>query len=80
LKFSRNYLAFCKQTGSIFYFGEDVDIYKGGKIVTHSGGWIAEGTNRAGIIMPGFPLLGSRYYQEIAPGVADGQSRNKKYQ
>jgi hypothetical protein len=25
---------------------------------------------RAGIIMPGTPLLGSRYYQEIAPEVA----------
>lgn len=70
VEISRNYMGFCKQTGSIFYFGEDVDIYKGGKIVSHSGGWIAEGKNRAGIMMPGFPLLGARYYQEIAPGVA----------
>ncbi len=67
---SRNYLAFCKQTGSIFYFGESVDNYKDGKISNHSGGWIAEGKNHPGIFLPGMPLLGARYYQEIAPGVA----------
>src|SRR5262245_8125557 len=25
---SKNYIALCKESGSIFYFGEDVDIYK----------------------------------------------------
>jgi hypothetical protein len=67
---SRNFFAFCKNTGSIFYFGEEVDIYKNGKIVNHSGAWIAEGKNKAGIALPGEILLGARYYQEIAPGVA----------
>lgn len=67
---SRNFFAMCKQTGSIFYFGEEVDIYKDGKVVKHSGAWLAEGSNRAGIIMPGEYLLGARYYQEYAPGVA----------
>jgi hypothetical protein len=67
---SHNYYAFCKQTSSIYYFGEEVDIYKDGKIVSHDGAWIAEGKNKAGVAMPGLVLLGSRYYQEIAPGIA----------
>ena len=70
IEISRNFFALCKQTGSIFYFGEEVDIYKKGKIVSHEGAWLAEGNNKAGIIMPGQALVGARYYQEIAPGIA----------
>ena len=70
VEISRNYFAFCKQTSSIYYFGEDVDVYKNGNIVNHSGSWLAEGKNKAGVAMPGLFLLGARYYQEIAPGVA----------
>jgi hypothetical protein len=70
VEISRNYFAFCKLTSSIYYFGEEVDIYKDGKIVNHEGAWIAEGINKPGIAMPGLVLLGSRYYQEIAPKVA----------
>ena len=68
---SRNYFAICNRTNSVFYFGEDVDIYENGEIVSHEGAWRA-GSNgaRPGIIMPGTILLGGRYYQEIAPGVA----------
>src|SRR5437773_1384357 len=29
---SRNYFAISKRTGNVYYFGEDVDIYKNGKI------------------------------------------------
>jgi hypothetical protein len=67
---SRNFLAFCRETGSIFYFGEEVDIYKDGKIVKHEGAWQAGGPNKPGVLMPGQIMLGARYYQEIAPGVA----------
>ena len=70
VEISRNFFAFCKQTGSVFYFGEEVDIYKNGKIINHDGAWAAEGNNKAGIGLPGLFLLGSRYYQEIAPGIA----------
>lgn len=68
---SRNYFAICAQTNSVFYFGEEVDFYENGKVVSHEGSWLA-GVNRAraGLIMPGLPLMGSRYYQEVAPGVA----------
>ena len=30
---SRNYFALSTRTNSVFYFGEDVDIYEGGKVV-----------------------------------------------
>jgi hypothetical protein len=70
IEISRNYFAFCNQTSTIYYFGEDVDIYKDGNVVSHEGAWIAGGKNKPGAQMPGLILLGSRYYQEIAPAIA----------
>ncbi len=68
---SRNYFAICEQTGSVYYGGEDVDIYHEDGTVTHEGAWRhAVAGARAGLMMPGLPLLGARYFQEIAPGVA----------
>jgi hypothetical protein len=74
---SRNFFAICKKTNSVFYFGEEVDDYEDGKIVGHEGEWLA-GENGAmpGIIMPGTFLLGSRYYQEYAEGVAEDRGEN----
>lgn len=68
---SRNFFAICDQTSDVYYFGEDVDIYEDGQIVGHGGAWRA-GVDGAlpGLAMPGTFLLGSRYFQEIAPGVA----------
>lgn len=69
---SRNFFSKCAKTRDIYYFGEEVDIYKNGKIVSHDGQWLA-GKYRAqpGIVMPDSAfLLGMRYYQELAPGVA----------
>jgi hypothetical protein len=69
---SRNFFAACVQTGSVFYFGEEVDDYEDGQVVGHEGAWrVGEGENRPGLIMPAQPLLGARYYQEIAPGIAE---------
>ncbi|NIT03845.1 hypothetical protein GTO10_02835, partial [Candidatus Saccharibacteria bacterium] len=71
IEISRNFFAICKQTKSVFYFGEEVDIYKDGKIVAHEGAWIHGKNNaRAGMMMPGEPIIGARYYQEVAPKVA----------
>jgi len=68
---SRNFFAICVETNSVFYFGEDVDIYEDGDIVSHEGAWRAfEGDNEPGLMMPGIILLGSRYFQEMAPEVA----------
>jgi hypothetical protein len=68
---SRNFYAIDNATGDAFYFGEDVDYYENGEVVRHSGEWLAyEGANVPGIIVPGAPDIGMRYFQEIAPGVA----------
>lgn len=75
---SRNFFARCKETNDIFYFGETVDIYEDGQIVSHDGAWLA-GKKGAlpGVIMPGRFLVGARYYQEIAPGVALDRAEHK---
>jgi hypothetical protein len=68
---SRNFYALCRETSSVFYFGEEVDFYADGEIVGHDGAWQAGVDGAvAGLYMPGLPLLGARYYQEIAEGVA----------
>ncbi len=69
---SRNFFAICKSTGDVFYFGEEVDDYKDGKVVGHGGAWRADEKGcKAGIIMPGTVLLGARHYQEMAPNAMD---------
>jgi hypothetical protein len=71
IEVSRNFFAMCEQTGDVFYFGEEVDMYTGGELTSHSGAWRSgEGGARFGLIMPGDPVEGMQYYQEIAPGVA----------
>jgi len=67
---TRDYYAISVRTNSVYYFGEDVDEYKNDKVMGHSGAW-RSGVKGAkfGLIMPGLPLLGARYAQEIAPGV-----------
>jgi hypothetical protein len=68
---SRNYFAMDKTTKDVYYFGEDVDMYKDGKVLNHEGSWVA-GTNGAkyGLAVPGEPKVGDRYIMEVAPGVA----------
>lgn len=75
IEVSRNFMALCRETGDVWYFGEDVDIYEDGEIVAHDGAWRA-GVNGAkpGIIMLGTPVNGARYQQELAPGVAEDQA------
>jgi hypothetical protein len=68
---SRNYFAISRRTSDVFYFGEEVDIYRDGKVTGHEGAWQSGvGGARFGLIMPGTPRRGARYYQEIAPLVA----------
>jgi hypothetical protein len=70
VEISYNYFAICKRTNSVYYFGEDVDVYKDGKVVGHPGAWLS-GVNGAkfGLYMPGVPLVGAKFYMEMAPGV-----------
>jgi hypothetical protein len=66
---SLNFLAYCEQTGSIHYFGEEVFFFdEEGNPIPGTGAWRAgEDGARPGILMPGTLLVGGGYYQEIAP-------------
>jgi hypothetical protein len=68
---SRNYFAISKRTSNVYYFGEDVDIYKNGKVGSHDGAWLSGVDDaRFGLMMAAVPLLGAKYQQEVAPRVA----------
>jgi len=71
---SRNFFAQADD-GTVCYFGEDVDIYEGGVVVSNEGAWRA-GVNGAlpGIFMPGNPQIGDIYANEYAAGVAEDQA------
>lgn len=68
---SRNFFAFNTADRGVYYFGEEVDIYKNDRVVRHEGAW-ESGKNgaRFGLMVPGRPEVGARFYQEVAPGVA----------
>ena len=70
IELTRDYYAIDSVTNDVYYFGEDVDVYKNGKVVGHKGAWLS-GVNGAkfGLMMPGKPKQGQRFYQEQAPGV-----------
>ncbi|MEN8759711.1 MAG: hypothetical protein ABF303_14725, partial [Desulfobacterales bacterium] len=76
VEISLNYFAICKKTNAVYYFGEESrdcpegfdenDVCTGEESTV--GSWEAgvDGA-RPGLIMPGTPLLGAKYFQEIAP-------------
>ncbi len=72
VEITRNYFAIDRTTGDVYYFGEEVDDYKDGKIVGHAGAWLS-GVNGAkfGLIMPGKPARGDKFYLEMAPGAEE---------
>ncbi len=75
VEISRNFFAVCGGRGDVVYFGEDVDIFHPDGSITHDGAWRAgqpdaNGLAAPGILMPGTFLLGSRYFQELADGIA----------
>jgi len=68
---SRNFFATDRKTGDVYYFGEDVDNYKDGKVISHDSAWRAgTGGARFGLMIPATPTVGQAFYQEIAPKVA----------
>jgi hypothetical protein len=71
VEISHNFFARCQENGSVFYLGEKVEDIEDGEVVGGGGAWEAGvGNAMPGVIMPGIYLLGSRYFQEVAPGVA----------
>jgi hypothetical protein len=82
IEVSRNYFAQTQTgpaPGTVCYFGEDVDIYEDGEIVSHEGAWRADGRRglpgiAPGIFMPASPEPGTSFQQEVAPGVAEDQA------
>ena len=73
---SRNFFAIGNDTKSVYYFGEEVDVYKGDKVV-HEGAWVS-GVDGAkyGVMIPGDARIGEKYYQERAPKVALDRGEN----
>ncbi len=68
---ARNFYAMDAATGDAFYFGEEVDFYKNGQVTGNAGSWLAyQNGSKPGMIMPGSPAVGMKYYQELAPGAA----------
>jgi hypothetical protein len=69
-----DYFAISKKTNSVYYMGEDVKMYKDGKVSGTPGTWHSgvKGA-RYGLYIPGTPLVNGKYYQEVAPG--DGMDR-----
>jgi hypothetical protein len=71
---TRNFFAQTHK-GTVCYFGEKVDIYENGEVVSHQGTWRADAPGNApGIVMPARPRRGMSFQQEYAPGVAVDQA------
>jgi hypothetical protein len=74
---SRNFFAIGATSKNVYYFGEEVDMYKDGKIVSHDGAWCeGQGVAKHGVLIPGNVKVGDRYYQEQAPKVAMDRAEN----
>jgi hypothetical protein len=72
VEFTYDYYAIDSATNDVYYMGEDVSVYKNGKLANHEGGWLS-GVNGAtfGMMLPGSPKVGQRFYQEQAPKAKD---------
>lgn len=68
---TRDYLAQDRE-GNVWYFGEEVDNYKDGRVDNHKGSWIG-GVDGAqpGIWMKANPKVGDKYRQEYYRGQAE---------
>lgn len=72
LEFTRGFFSLCKETGDLYDFGDEVDIYneEGTAVASNAGTWHAgkpdkNGLAKPGIFMPGTFLLGAKYYQQL---------------
>jgi hypothetical protein len=81
VEISQNYFAQADD-GTVYYFGEVVDIYEDGVIVSHEGSWLVGGPSgndppetgvetTPNVFMPADPKLGDIYKPEDLAGVVD---------
>lgn len=76
IEVSRNFFAIDPKSKDVYYFGEDVDMVRNGKVVSHEGAWQSgKDGARFGLIMPGNPKFGLAFYLEVAPKVAMDRAR-----
>ena len=67
---TRDYYALDAATNDVYYFGEEVDVVKNGKVVDHKGTWLSgEKGAKFGLMIPSSPKAGQKFYQELATGV-----------
>ncbi len=86
IEISRNWVAICKLTNDVYYFGEDsIDCPEGFNDddtcddPDPAGSWEAgkgDPIAMPGILMPGTFFLGAKYFQEIAPPAAVDRGEN----
>lgn len=74
LEISHNYLAQCAD-GSVCTFGEDVDSWEGGGMVSHEGSWHAGEKGAVfGVLVPATPTRGMTWAEEMAPKTAEDRA------
>ncbi|MGH7994555.1 MAG: hypothetical protein ACREDQ_13625, partial [Limisphaerales bacterium] len=60
--------------GTVYYLGEDVDEYKNGKVIGHSGAWLlGKDTQTPGVLMPAHPNVGDKFKSEDVPHITREQ-------
>jgi hypothetical protein len=58
------------EAGTVYYFGEDVNEYKNGKLTSHEGQWrLGRDTQTPGVLMPANPKPGDTFMSEDVRGV-----------
>jgi len=56
--------------GDVYYFGEDVDEYVNGQIMSHEGTWhLGVDTDKPGLFLPASPKVGDKFRSEDVPGI-----------
>jgi hypothetical protein len=62
--------------GTVYYFGEDVDNIRNGRVVDHDGTWLyGKHTDALGVAMLPNPKVGEQYHFEDVPGVTTESNR-----
>ena len=64
------------EAGNVYYFGEDVNEYENGQVVSHEGQWrVGPDTDEPGVLMPAHPKVGDSFRSEDIPGIAVEKDR-----